>query len=108
MKNGRRPATFQVVTTGAALAQVLAGDVERTGLVLAALTNNVFITSEPGAAAGVGLPILTAAQPLTLCRCHSGDWVSQRLFAASPAGAASLVIIEGFQPWDSESENQHG
>jgi hypothetical protein len=84
------------VPVGVGVTAIVGASPHREALVFGVSgVNPVFFTPITPATAGVGLPCSSATDPIQLLRREIGNVVGNAWFASCPAGATTILVIEG-------------
>jgi hypothetical protein len=78
---------------------------DRTAITITGTDNPFYVSPSPSIVAKQGILIYPNSLPVTLCRCHLGDWVTRQLFAIATVGTANAYVIEGFEEWRNHQRN---
>lgn len=100
-----RPSVATARTVPTTVTPILGNDIHRTAITISAVDFPVYIGISPTMAAKQGVIIAASALPVTLCRCHVGDWVCRQIWAIAVGGVASIYTIEGFELWPPSNPN---
>ena len=91
--------TEKIVTTTTTRAVLVSFSEDRTAITLSAIGADCYVTADPNASGTSGLKITVGQVPTVLCLCHMGLWVRKQLFVFTSAGAGTVWVGEGFEPW---------
>ena len=97
-----RPSVATARTVPTTVTPILGADIHRTAITISAVDFPIYIGISPTMTAKQGVIIGASALPITLCRCHVGDWVCRQIWAIAVGGIASIYTIEGFELWPNQ------